>query len=179
MFKKTAKALFIQQVAFFLFFTPLFSYASTEWSAPLLQNHPLVGKIYSVDDQAFITEKALLANLRRAHYVLIGEKHDNEDHHRLELQLLESLLNKPHTHVVFEMLTDKQQNNIALLTSDDSKDQIRTKLAWNDKGWPWKDYAPLIQNSLKKGASISAGNIHRATINQIYRDLCTTTPHTG
>ena len=168
MLKKTTQTLFTPLVAFFLFFTPLLSYASTEWSAPLLQNHSLVGKIYSLEQQTFITEKALLASLQKAHYVLIGEKHDNEDHHRLELQLLESLLNKPHTHVVFEMLTDKQQNNIASLRPNDSKDQIHKKLAWNDKGWPWKDYAPLIQSSLLKGAMINAGNIDRATIMQIY-----------
>ncbi|WP_169565750.1 ChaN family lipoprotein [Neptunomonas japonica] len=169
MLKKTTKTHLFQCVAFFLFLTPLFSQANSEWSAPLLQNHSLVGKIYSLDDKAFITEKALITDLQKSRYVLIGEKHDNEDHHRLELQLLESLLNKPHTHVVFEMLTDKQQSKIALLTPTDSKSQIHTKLAWNDKSWPWKDYAPLIQRSLSKGANISAGNINRATIKQIYQ----------
>jgi uncharacterized iron-regulated protein len=168
MYKRITTTLLPHIVAFFLFYSPLLSYASTEWSAPLLQNHPLVGKVYSLGDKAFITDKTLVANLQKAHHVLIGEKHDNEDHHRLELQLLESLLNKPHTHVVFEMLTDKQQNNIASLTLNDSKDQIHKKLAWNDKGWPWKDYAPLIQFSLLKGAMINAGNIDRATIMQIY-----------
>ncbi len=169
MFKKTTKALLTPLVALLIFLTPLFSQANAEWAAPLLQNHPLVGKIYSLEQQAFITEKTLITDLQKSPYVLIGEKHDNEDHHRLELQLLESLINEPHRHVVFEMLTDKQQNKIALLTSDDSLDQIHAKLSWNDKGWPWKDYAPLIQHSLSKGANISAGNINRAIIKQIYQ----------
>ncbi|BBB29010.1 ChaN family lipoprotein [Neptunomonas japonica] len=169
MLKKTTNSYLFQCVVLFLFLTSLFSQANAEWSAPLLQNHPLVGKIYSLDDQAYITEKTLITDLQKSHYVLVGEKHDNEDHHRLELQLLESLLNKPHTRVVFEMLTDEQQSNIALLSSTDSKDQIHRKLSWNDKGWPWKDYAPLIHNSLLKGANISAGNINRATIKQIYQ----------
>lgn len=168
MFQKTT-ALLSSLVTFFLFLSPLTSKANTVWSAPLLQNHPLVGKIYNVKQEKFISQEILITALKKSPYVLIGEKHDNADHHRLELQLLESLVNKPHTQVVFEMLTDEQQSNISLLKADDNLVQMHEKLAWNDKGWLWSDYAALIQTSISHGAQIRAGNISRPIIKQIYQ----------
>src|SRR4051812_674712 len=47
-------------------------------------DHPLVGRVWDVKNATFITRDALWAKLVTADYVLLGEKHDNPDHHRLQ-----------------------------------------------------------------------------------------------
>ena len=145
------------------------NHSDNRWLAPLLQNHLLVGKIYSFEQQQFINEAGLLSELQKTPFVLIGEKHDNSDHHRLEKKILTSLISKQHTNVVFEMLTDQQQPLINTLTSSDTLEQMQQKLEWNDKGWPWEDYGPLINVAVQHNAIITAGNISKSIVHKLYQ----------
>lgn len=148
---------------------PAYANATNHWLAPLLQNHPLVGKIYSLEDKSFISEAELFSRLQKTPYVLIGEKHDNADHHRLEEKILIALSSEAPAHIVFEMLTDEQQRLVSTLHPNDTLQQMYQKLQWNGKGWPWKDYGPLINTAVQQGASITAGNISSALLKKIYR----------
>lgn len=149
---------------------PAYSSASGNWLAPLLQNHALVGKIYSLEHQAFLSETDLLSELRSTAYLLIGEKHDNADHHRLEEKILTALNSPTPPYIVFEMLTDEQQLLTKTLQPNDTLQQMHDKLQWNDKGWPWRDYGPLINRAVQQGATITAGNINSALLKRIYKE---------
>jgi uncharacterized iron-regulated protein len=137
------------------------------WESPLLRDHPLVGRIYAVSTHEWIGPEALVDSLQSAPYVLIGEKHDNPDHHRLERWLLEQLA-ATHKGLVFEMLDESQKAGVASLTPKDSLDQIRQKLAWPEKGWDFAFYGPLIQTGLERGTTVVPGNPSHAEIMDIY-----------
>src|SRR5215475_6430614 len=62
------------------------------WQAPLGQDHPVVGRIWDTAAGEFIDRDALVDRLRRGRFVLLGEKHDNPDHHRLQTWLLRALV---------------------------------------------------------------------------------------
>ena len=61
------------------------------WSTTVQADHPSVGTILRMSDGAELDEAALLAAARRHRFVLLGEKHDNPDHHRLQARLLRKL----------------------------------------------------------------------------------------
>ena len=61
------------------------------WQSELEQDHELVGKIWSESDQSFIGIDELVSRISGARYLLIGEKHDNPDHHAIQLNVLEFL----------------------------------------------------------------------------------------
>lgn len=151
-----------------LLLLPAYSNAANHWLAPLLQNHPLVGKIYSMEQQAFLSETELISALQKTPYVLLGEKHDNADHHRLEEKIFIALNGQTPSHIVFEMLTDEQQPLINTLQTSDTLQQLHEKLQWNDQGWPWEDYGPLIHTAVQKNARITAGNISATLLKTIY-----------
>ena len=65
--------------------------APTEWQARVERHHPLVGRVWAVGARRFITPETLGAELDRAPFVLLGEKHDNPDHHRLQARILQEL----------------------------------------------------------------------------------------
>jgi uncharacterized iron-regulated protein len=139
------------------------------WRSPLLRQHDLVGKIVAVESGEFLSAASLLSILKPAPYVLIGEKHDNPDHHAIEQRLLE-VLARPDSAVVFEMLNDTQIPLIADLHAGLTPELFKQQLQWPEKGWAWQDYGPLMQLVVQQGAGLSAGNIDRETINQLYGD---------
>lgn len=140
------------------------------WKSPLNQDHPMVGKIYDLHDLSEISSAELFSVLRKAPAVLVGEKHDNPDHHQIESAILEEVISPSPKHVViFEMLDDSQQSGIDSLAGDDAELLVKEKLVWNEKGWPWADYGPLIRQSLQSGAVIESGNLAKTQIREIYR----------
>src|SRR5918994_3765260 len=66
--------------------------SATSWKSPLGQNHPLTGRIWDVSSARFIDRETLVERLARADFVLLGERHDNPDHHMLQGELLQSLI---------------------------------------------------------------------------------------
>lgn len=145
---------------------------SINWQSPSLINHPLVGQIIDVRTEQTIKLPTLLEKLQQSHWVLIGEKHDNPDHHQIERFLLNKLLTEPNREpraVVLEMLNNSQQPLIKHLSTNDSLAAIKDKLQWPKHGWSWPDYGALIKLSLTHNAPLKAGNLNKAQIRQFYQ----------
>lgn len=80
--------------------------------------------------------------LSQADVVILGEVHDNAEHHRIQAQLVESL--KPSA-IVWEMITQEQA---ASLTPDILREPQQTAdiLQWETSGWPdFALYAPVFR----------------------------------
>src|SRR2546422_9205103 len=63
-----------------------------EWESPVERAHPLVGRIWDVKAGASIGEDALVARLVASRFVLLGERHDNADHHALQAKLVRAMV---------------------------------------------------------------------------------------
>ncbi len=100
--------------------------------------------------------------LQSADYILLGEKHDNADHHKVQLAVLQNLLASGDV-VVFEMLHLKQQPVIdQFLKEDLPYSDLEAALEWKKSGWPdWHYYGPLMAIAREKGARIIAGSLPR------------------
>jgi uncharacterized iron-regulated protein len=141
------------------------------WQSPLLQNHPLVGNIYAIKNSHAVSQAELIKQLSQHHYVLIGEKHDNPDHHVLQEKLLNELLKEQaYPQVVFEMLDDSQHEALKHINSkrNSSEETIQQQLNWQNQAWPWQHYGPLFQSVLKNQVNIRDGNVNKASIKAVY-----------
>lgn len=79
------------------------------WTAGHQTSHPLVGRLWDTASGTFISEADLIGRLTGARFVMLGEKHDNPDHHTLRARLVAGMVaagRKPA--VAFEMLDDSQ-----------------------------------------------------------------------
>ncbi|WP_428035326.1 ChaN family lipoprotein [Amphritea sp.] len=137
--------------------------------ASQVEAHPLRGKIIALADGKQISPEELFKQLRNHRFILIGEKHDNPEHHQRELQLLQALQNGSNTRLVLEMLDEQQGESLARLSSMSSESEIKTLLNWNDRNWPWQDYGPLISAALREGNQLKAGNLSKPVLMQIYQ----------
>jgi uncharacterized iron-regulated protein len=139
--------------------------APMRWQAPLDRDHPLVGRIFDADGVA-IDEAELLRRMRAAHYVLIGEQHDNPDHHVLQARLLHQLVaSGRRPAVVFEMLDQERQPAVdRALAAHADVDAFGAAVDWADSGWPpWPLYSPLFAEVLRAQLPIVAAGLDRKT----------------
>ena len=145
------------------------------WQAPLLRDHPLTGRILDASTLAPITRKALEKRLRASDIAILGEVHDNPDHHRIQAQLLAAFAQgrrRPPA-VVFEMIpTDMQQRlDMILKLPEVDADMIFDAVRWDESGWPSRDlYRPIMKQALRLRAPIIAAGLPRKDIRPVSRN---------
>jgi uncharacterized iron-regulated protein len=131
------------------------------WFAPLEQSHALVGKIWDPAKHAEISQAELFHRLDDADYVLLGEAHDNPDHHRLQAQALSAVLAHGRRPILaWEMLDPKQQSAAdAFFASGRPISAFGDAVKWN-KGWPpWSQYAPIGRVAAEAHLRFVAANV--------------------
>jgi uncharacterized iron-regulated protein len=143
------------------------------WQAPHYVDHPLVGTIWRVADSQPITETTLMAELVSADYIILGETHDNPDHHRLQADIITGLKTLGRSPVVgFEMLSTSQSPALAdhLAAHPDDSTEIGNAVGWERTGWPdWPLYEPIARAALDADLPLFAANADVAEIRQIAR----------
>ena len=125
---------------------------------------PLVGRIYRVADGSAVSEATLLENADRADFVLIGERHDNRDHHRLQARIVSALQQDEHRRraVAFEMISADRQLGVVEYLDAHPGDAagLGAAVDWAASGWPeWALYEPIARAALANGAEIVAAGL--------------------
>ena len=135
------------------------------WLTKLDRDNALVGKIWDVKAGAFVAQSALDKSLSVARFVLLGERHDNPDHHRLQARVIDQLVQagrKPA--VVLEMLEVGQQGaiNDYVGRPGASAAGFGAALAWEKSSWPaFAEYEPIFAAAFTHQLPILAGNLAR------------------
>ncbi len=139
--------------------------AAARWQSQGGLDHPLVGVIVEVASQRRVSEAELTARVQAANIVLVGESHDNPDHHRLEASLLQAFATAHRAPaVVFEMLDRERQPAVdaSLAAHPDDADALARAVAWDASGWPaWSMYRPVFEASLASHGPILAAGLDR------------------
>jgi uncharacterized iron-regulated protein len=143
------------------------------WSAPLDRDHVLVGRIWEVAARRFVSEAELAAALARSSSVVLGEKHDNPDHHRLQARLIEQLTARGRRPaLVFEMLDLGVQAALdqSRAQHPSDVDALARAVRWQDSGWPpWALYRPVFAAALEAQLPIVAAGLNRGAAMDIAR----------
>ncbi|SDS91916.1 Uncharacterized iron-regulated protein [Halopseudomonas xinjiangensis] len=142
------------------------------WTAPEQRDHPRLGQILETRAGAWIDPVELVDRLASAPYVVVGEKHDNPDHHALQQWLLEQLhARRPQQSLLLEMLVPAQEAKIGDVRAepDQMDDQtLQRRLDW-DAGWPWALYGELLRWGLREPQRLLPANLGRDEILELYR----------
>lgn len=145
-----------------------------EWQSPRERDNPRVGSILDLRSGTTITLSQLLVELAQAPLVLLGEKHDNADHHALQLWLLQALeARRAQGSVVMEMLTLTQQEAInqvqSQLRAGSMPEDLPGALNWH-KGWDWQQYGQLVTHLVRQPYPLLGANFNRDGLMAIYRN---------
>lgn len=146
---------------------------SEPWQTRLDVEHPLVGKIWDVKAQAFVTEAALGERVAKARFVLVGERHDNSDHHRLQARVLEKLLGAGrHPALVLEMLEPAQQAaaDAYVASNGAAAAGFGTAVGWEKTSWPpFSEYQPIFEVAFAGKLRVVAGNLAQSDVKALVK----------
>lgn len=130
---------------------------------------PITGEIRDLRNGQSLTAQELVTRLAKPARIIIGEQHDNRDHHQLQLWLLQELgQRREQGSLLLEMLTPDQQPGVddvrhaASLPTD-----LPGALAWQS-GWDWDLYGPIVRFALTQPYPLLAANLDNAEVRAFY-----------
>lgn len=131
---------------------------------------PVTGRIRDLHTGQAVTPQALIEHLAEAPRLIVGERHDNQDHHALQLWLLQALgTQRAQGSLLLEMLTPEQQPRVdAVRQSAALPQDLPAALGWSP-GWDWNLYGPVITFALTQPYPLLAANLDAVEIQRFYR----------
>ncbi|MBO0663801.1 ChaN family lipoprotein [Jiella sp. MQZ9-1] len=145
------------------------------WKSRFFSDNPLVGGIFQGDGRPS-DAASLLGAAQSARYLLLGENHDNPDHHRLQADIVSDLAKESNDMaLVFEMIPQHLNGVVADFgTKSDMSldlDTLGDKLAWSQRGWPdFSMYRPLFEAAKSEGLPVSGGDLDPAVVSSMARN---------
>lgn len=133
--------------------------------AALLPDHPLASSLWDTRSGQRVDEQALLSAATSADWVLIGEKHDNAAHHRLQARIVGALAHRGRRWaVVWEMAEPEHAETLAAARSE-TVGELGAALDWKARGWPaWAEYQPIAEAALAAELPMLPGRPARAQV---------------
>ncbi len=143
------------------------------WQSTHFADNPLVGNVFTADGKRS-SEDAMMGAAEGSRYLLLGEIHDNPDHHRIQADIIGGLAKLGHkSSVVFEMIPQKYADTLAAFEASENKDleALADSLKWSERGWPdFSIYRPIFEAALDDDLPIRAGDLDNSVIGAIARD---------
>lgn len=142
------------------------------YSLRLGRAHPLTGHIYAVGARAFVTRERLRDAVAGARLALLGEIHDNPDHHQLQAELLGDFAtgHQPSA-VAFEMLDEAQAPALAQAHGQ-APEVVAERVSWKDSGWPeFAMYRPIFAAAKAHEMTLLAASPSREHVRESMHDL--------
>ena len=130
---------------------------------------PVNGEIRDLRNGQVLTAQELLERLAKPSRLIVGEQHDNRDHHQLELWLLQSLgEQRPQGSLLLEMLTPDQQSRVDDVRHGPTPpSNLPVALAWQE-GWDWALYGPIVRFALTQPYPLLAANLDNLDVRAVY-----------
>ncbi|UZE03729.1 ChaN family lipoprotein [Pseudomonas mediterranea] len=131
---------------------------------------PINGRIRDLHNGEAVAPGVLIERLAKATRVIVGEQHDNPDHHALELWLLQALDGqRAQGSLLLEMLTPSQQSRVDGIRQQPAMpENLPDALDWSP-GWDWKLYGPVVEYALAQHYPLLAANLDAVEIQRFYR----------
>ncbi|AWM94314.1 iron(III) ABC transporter [Pseudomonas sp. 31-12] len=130
---------------------------------------PVVGEIQDLRSGQILTPQELVERLAESSRLIVGEQHDNPDHHQLQLWLLQSLgERRPQGSLLLEMLTPDQQPRIdEVRRASTLPADLSGALNWQS-GWDWNLYGPIVRFVLTQPYPLLAANLDNHEVRTVY-----------
>ena len=143
------------------------------FESPLERDHPLVGQVYDLAAGGPAEPAAVARAAAKARFVILGERHDNPDHHALQAWVLRAMTAQGRTPAVaFEMIDQSQAPALETYLNQHPRDAagLGPAVEWEERGWPdWDSYRGIAEAALDAGLPILAANPSRAETRTVGR----------
>jgi uncharacterized iron-regulated protein len=139
---------------------------------PYGSQHPLAGKIWDVSAGRFVEPATIIQRAAESKFVLLGEIHDNEDHHRIQAMILDAMVKNGRKPALvmeqFDVEQQKQLNGI-VQGSGSRTEKMRELSKLMRQGWNWPLYQRLVSAALQEKLPLVAANMSRESVREVAR----------
>jgi len=101
--------------------------------------------------------------------LLLGEQHDALEHQELARLIVETLAGKQKLSALLLEMVDYGQNTESLPVNS-SEIVVRKRLHWNDAGWPWSSYGPIVMQAVRAGVPVIGSNLPFSEMSGVMKD---------
>jgi len=141
------------------------------WKSKGHLEHTLTGRVYAAKKGLFLTPIELADKLAVNDYILLGETHDNLDHHILQAWLINRIAHYDRRPaIVWEMIDLNQSLALAnhLKNFKLPAAKLGDALDWGKSGWPaWSTYLPIARRAYQFRLAMSAGSARKEDVKEI------------
>jgi len=126
----------------------------------LFADHPLVGKIWDMNSRSYMDEATLIARIKTANVLLLGETHDNTWHHDHQQQLLKARIESgARPALMMEQLNAENQQELDQILAGSNRDEALSKASALIKFTDWQLYSPLLAIAIDNKLPVIAANV--------------------
>jgi uncharacterized iron-regulated protein len=127
---------------------------------------PSPGNIWDTRGGKFVAAEEVFARAAGAKHVILGETHDNPEHHRLQRAALERLAG-PRALALEQLDSEYQAAIDAAQASGADAEAIADAGRFDRQGWNWPLYRPLVEFAVEHRWPIIAANLSRTEARRI------------
>jgi uncharacterized iron-regulated protein len=127
--------------------------------------HPLAGRIWDIRTADWVSMTELERRLTGARYVLLGEVHDNPEHHQLRRDLLAALVREGRRPAIAMEQFDREHQAALQRVQNEpapTPELLKTAGRLDAQGWNWSYYEPIVRLALDRRLPIVAANLSRS-----------------
>ena len=113
--------------------------------------------------------RAQIPSLPNAELILLGEQHDASEHQELARLSVEVLASKKALSALVLEMADAGVSTEGM-PIESSEAAVRARLKWNEVGWPWSRYGPIVMQAVRAGVPVVGSNLPRSAMAAVMAD---------
>lgn len=113
--------------------------------------------------------RAQVRALPSAELILLGEQHDAPEHQDLARLSVEVLASKQALAALVLEMADAGVSTEGMPTNA-SEAAVRERLRWNEAGWPWSRYGPVVMQTVRAGIPVAGSNLPFSGMAAVMKD---------
>ena len=148
------------------------------------QEDELVGQIIQASNQQIMSKEVLIEKMLESDVVYLGEKHDNANHHEIQIDIINSLIEKGIKPIIgFEFFYQHQTSELIKFVKgikspfhhgeenpEKEENKLRNKLGWQNRSdEDWKFYFNFLKQAKKQKLDVFGADIPSGLISRISR----------
>jgi uncharacterized iron-regulated protein len=157
----------IKKMIVFLFFAVLLISAPSSWAGQDNVNH----RLYDLNQKKELLMSEVLANLKKNRIVLVGEHHNNRQHHMAQLAVIRALKEAGlQVAVGLEMFRNESQPALDQWISGEIDAERFEKIYYDNWNFPWQAYRKIFEYARNHKIPMIGLNVPREITRQVSRN---------
>lgn len=148
-------------------------YTSVSSADPLQQlrspDAALSGQIWDLRAESFVESANFLAQFETGSWLLLGETHENIDHHNIQALLINQLAQQDRMGTLALEMANIEQQPLLDAAQKDPTSATPEQLKWH-RGWPWEWYEAPVRTGLEQASRVVGADITRDSKMAAYGD---------